>query len=100
MVTVGEIRKGVEAVADATRRERLRLWLEDDLPAWFEDRLLPVSLDVAQVWGQLRAEAGRPVSAIDGLIAATALCHGLRVVTRNEGDFVYPGLQIVNPWST
>lgn len=99
VLTLGEIRKGVEALPDGARKEQLRLWLEQELPAWFESRLLPVSAGVADRWGRLLAEVDRPVPAIDSLLAATALHHGLRLVTRNERDFRFPGLGVVNPWS-
>jgi predicted nucleic acid-binding protein len=98
VLTLGEIRKGVEILAGAARKEKLRLWLEQELPAWFEDRLLPVDAAVADRWGRLIAEAGRPVAAIDSLLAATALLHGLRVVTRNATDFHFPGVEVVDPW--
>lgn len=98
VLTVGEIRKGIEALHDETRREALRLWLEEDLPGWFESRLLPINAAVADRWGKLMASAGRTLPAIDGLIAATALHHDLRIVTRNEADFRLPGLEVVNPW--
>ena len=100
VLTLGELRKGVESLSDGRRRERLRVWLENDLTEWFGERLLPVSLGVADLWGRLLAQAARPVPAIDSLLAATALHHGLRVVTRNEKDFVFPGLEVVNPWKT
>ncbi len=99
VLTLGELRKGVERLPDASRRERLRLWLEVDLPAWFGDQLLPVDAAVADRWGRLLAEAARPLPAVDSLLAATALHHDLRLVTRNERDFVYPGLDVVNPWN-
>ncbi len=65
VLTLGEIRKGVESVAGASRKEKLRLWREQELPAWFEDRLLPVDAAVADRWGRLVAEAGRPVAALE-----------------------------------
>lgn len=98
VLTMGEIRKGVEAVADGRRREKLRLWLEHELPAWFEGRVLTVDLAVADRWGRLLAEMGRPVPSIDSLLAATALHHELRLVTRNARDFDYPGLDVINPF--
>lgn len=98
VLTLGEIRQGVERLSDRKRREKLRLWLENDLPAWFEDRLLPVDGAVADRWGRLLAAAARPVPAVDGLLAATALLHGLRFVTRNETDFRFAGLEVINPW--
>ncbi|MEO8024371.1 type II toxin-antitoxin system VapC family toxin [Polaromonas sp.] len=97
-LTLGEIRKGVEKMADIQRREKLRLWLEHDLRDWFGPRILPIGTAVADHWGRLLAQVGRPVPAIDSLLAATALHHDLRLVTRNTKDFVYAGLELVNPW--
>ena len=99
VLTLGEIRKGIEALTDRKRREKLRLWLEHELPGWFEGRVLPVDLGVADRWGRLMAEVGRPVPTIDSLLAATALHHELRLVTRNAGDFGYPGLEVINPFN-
>ena len=99
VLTLGEIRNGIEVLADKRRQEKLRLWLEHELPAWFEGRVLPVNLAVAERWGRLLAEVGRPVPTIDSLLAATALHHELRLVTWNAGDFDYPGLQVINPFS-
>ena len=98
VLSLGELRKGLELAPERGRRERLRVWLEQELPAWFEERLLPVTKEVADRWGRLTAEVGRSVPAIDGLLAATALHHGLRVVTRNARDFRLPGVEVVNPW--
>ena len=98
VLTLGEIRKGIEALNDKRRREKLRLWLEHELPAWFEGRVLPVDLAVADRWSRLLAEAGRPLPTIDSLLAATALHHELRLVTRNDRDFDYPGLEVINPF--
>jgi hypothetical protein len=99
VISVGEIRHGVEAMRGGRRRELLRVWLEQELPGWFEGRLLPVSTSVADRWGRLLAEVGRPVSAVDSLLAATALHHELRLVTRNVKDFRFRGLEVVNPWT-
>ena len=98
VLALGEIRKGIETLADRKRREKLRLWLEHELPEWFEGRVLPVDLAVADRWGRLLAEVGRPVPTTDSLLAATALHHELRLVTRNSGDFDYPGLDVINPF--
>ncbi|MFZ3140113.1 type II toxin-antitoxin system VapC family toxin [Polaromonas sp.] len=100
VLTLGEIRKGVEKLADLHRREKLRVWLEHDLRDWFGPRILPVGPDVADHWGRLLAQAGRPVPAIDSLLAATALHHDLRLVTRNIRDFAYADLEVINPWAT
>jgi predicted nucleic acid-binding protein len=98
VLTLGEIRKGVEHMPDGARLEKLRLWLEHDLAEWFGSRVLPVDIPVADRWGRLLAQMGRPVPSIDSLLAATALHHELRLVTRNQKDFNYPGLEVINPW--
>jgi toxin FitB len=98
VLTLGEIRKGVEQMPDSARREKLRLWLEHELLDWFGTRILPVDIPVADRWGRLVAQMGRPVASIDSLLAATALHYELRLVTRNQKDFDYPGLEVINPW--
>ena len=98
VLTLGEIRKGVEALADRKRREKLRLWLDHELTRWFEGRVLPIDLGVADRWGRLLAEVGRSVPTIDSLLAATALHYDLALVTRNARDFDYPGIEVINPF--
>lgn len=101
VLSVGEIRNGIERLDDERKRERLRLWLERDLHGLFGDRLLAITARIADRWGRLRAQVGRSVPTVDSLLAATALQHDLRLVTRNERDFLaYPGLVVVNPWKT
>jgi len=99
VLTLGEIRKGVEGVVDTHRRMALIDWLEADLPIFFTGRVLPVDAQVADRWGRLVAAAGRPLPAIDSLLAATALHHDLSLVTRNVRDFSDFGLQLINPWT-
>jgi predicted nucleic acid-binding protein len=99
VLTLGELRSGVESMPRGARRERLRNWLEHDVPGWFDDRLLPVDAAIADRWGRLTAGASRTLPAIDSLLAATALQHDLRVVTRNASDFELPGLEVVDPWA-
>jgi hypothetical protein len=98
VLSLGELRSGVGRLKPRARRERLRVWLERDLPERFEERLLPVTAAVADRWGRLIADAGRPLAAVDSLLAATALTHGLRMVTRNLKDFRFGGLEAVSPW--
>jgi hypothetical protein len=99
VLTLGELRRGVERLPPGTRKEKLRTWLEDELPAWFGARLLLVDASVADIWGRLQAAAERTLPAIDSLLAATAIHHGLRLVTRNTADFEVAALRIVDPWS-
>jgi hypothetical protein len=100
VLSLGEIRRGIERLAPGARREKLRLWLEAELPGWFEDRVLSIDAAVADRWGRLLVAAGRPVPAVDSLLAATALYHELRFVTRNKADFAFPGLDVVDPWAS
>lgn len=100
VLSLGEIRNGIERLQKSQRKERLMLWLEQELPAWFEHRLLPIDAGVADRWGRLLAESGRSVPAIDSLLAATAIHHDLRLVTRNVSDFPFSGLTVVNPWDS
>lgn len=100
VLTLGELRKGVERLAPGVKQERLRRWLGVDLVDRFADRLLPVDDVVADAWGVVlaRGESAGVVPAVDGLIAATAQVHGLAVVTRNVGHFEAAGAQAVCPW--
>lgn len=99
ILTVGELRRGVEQLPAGKRRERLRYWLEQELPSWFGPRLLPIDAAVADRWGRLLASVPRTLPAVDSLIAATALHHQLRIVTRNTEDFAIDGLETVDPWN-
>ena len=99
VLSLGELRRGVEKLPAGKRKEKLRYWLEQELPAWFQERLLPIDAAVADTWGRLQASAERTLPAVDTLLAATALHHHLRLVTRNTTDFDVPGLETINPWS-
>lgn len=99
VLTLGELRKGIEGVADAKRRMVLMDWLKTDLPGFFAGRILAVDASVADRWGRLLAVAGRPLPAIDSLLGATAVQHGLSMVTRNTRDFEGLGVDVINPWT-
>ena len=98
VLSLGEIRKGIEGVADPAFRQTLTDWLEVELPNYFVGRLLGIDEAVADRWGRVQARAGRTLPVIDGLLAATALQHDLTLVTRNVKDFAGLGVQLVNPW--
>lgn len=99
MLTLGEIRKGIEGVADEMRRQSLLDWLETDMPSFFTGRILSINGAIADRWGRVMAEARRPLLSIDSLLAAAALEHGLVLLTRNVKDFAGLPVQIFNPCS-
>jgi len=99
VLTVGEIRKGIEKMEHGSRKTKLVQFLEKDIPIQFEERILPVDLKVAEAWGLLEAQANRPLPAVDAFLAATAITHNLTLVTRNTQDFSFSRLKILNPWT-
>ena len=102
VLAFGEIRKGIVALQDASRRVVLEAWLDSDLSLRFANRILPIDQVVADRWGRLSAQAGRksPLPVIDGLLAATALQYNLTLVTRNTKDVVATGVPLFNPWTS
>jgi predicted nucleic acid-binding protein len=98
VLTLGEIRKGIEANRDAIRKQTLVDWLETELPIFFTGRILPIDAAVGDRWGRLVAGAGRPLPAIDSLLAATATEHDLVLVTQNVRDFSGLPVEVLNPW--
>jgi toxin FitB len=98
VLVFGEIRKGVELVRqrDPTQARVLEEWLKR-LEMTYEERLLPVTATISDRWGRLSAV--RPISSIDGLIAATAMENSLTLVTRNTDDVRHTGVALLNPFS-
>ena len=102
VITLAELRHGIQRLADGNRRRRLEAWLRDELTLRFEGRLLPVDPPIADRWGEVVAQReamGRPIGVMDAFIAATANVHQLSLVTRNEPDFRSTVKEIVNPWA-
>lgn len=103
VVTLAELRHGIERLPAGNRRRRLDAWLRDELPLRFEGRLLSVDQAVGERWGEVvarREAAGRPIGVMDAFIAATANVHALALVTRNASDFESSVSEIVNPWAS
>ncbi|MCX6591841.1 MAG: type II toxin-antitoxin system VapC family toxin [Acidobacteria bacterium] len=102
VLTMGEVLEGIEVLPAGRRRWQLDTWYRTELAVRFAHRTLDVDLAVCEQWSRctaMRARRGRPLPIVDGLLAATALHHGLGLVTRNERDFEGLGLTVVNPWS-
>lgn len=97
VLCLGEVRKGVEGLPLGEARAAFERWLEMDLPTQLSGRILPVDQPAAHAWGRMSARRTLPVT--DSLIAATALVHGLTVVTRNTRDFDGLGVPVLNPWT-
>lgn len=101
VLTLGEIRKEISVLPESKRRAQLESWLDLDLEARFSGRILVVDEAIAKLWGTLAGRAqkrGAPLAVIDGLLAATAIQHNLKLVTRNVDDFVDSGVATFNPW--
>ncbi|MBX3069294.1 MAG: type II toxin-antitoxin system VapC family toxin [Thermomicrobiales bacterium] len=100
-ITIGELARGVSLLPDGRRKASLGAWVTG-LELQFQTRILPVDREVARFWGELTARAqqrGVVISTADGLIAATAVHHGLRIVTRNTRHFEASGVAVINPWA-
>jgi|SRR5579859_6526270 len=101
VITIGEIRKGIEKLPPSQRRVTVSTWLETDLLLRFQGHIVEITTEVMLTWGTLVAQLerkGQPVAALDSLIAACALQGGYTLVTRNEDDFQPTGVPIINPW--
>jgi predicted nucleic acid-binding protein len=99
VVTVGELRRGVELIryrGDVRQANQLEKWLQALLTE-YQDHILDINQDVAQLWGRLRVP--HPENALDKQVAATALIYELTVVTRNHKDFIKTGVRVLNPFT-
>jgi toxin FitB len=88
-------------LAAGKQQTKLEAWLELELKARFNDRILPIDEEIAELWGVLSAQSkarGKSLAVFDGLLAATALHHNLVVVTRNTTDFAETRVSIFSPW--
>jgi toxin FitB len=100
-VTLAEIRFGIDLVADAGKRSELSDWLAHKVRPMFQQRILQVTEDVMFKWRLLVEEgrkAGYTFSQPDLIIAATALEHGLTLVSRDTGDYQRARVIVINPW--
>jgi predicted nucleic acid-binding protein len=101
IVTLAEIRYGIELIAESRKRAVLTKWLTESVRPMFGGRVLPISEDVMVRWRTLvenGRKAGHTYSQPDLIIAATGLHYGLTVVTRNSSDYLRTSVSIINPW--
>ncbi|MEJ2266478.1 MAG: type II toxin-antitoxin system VapC family toxin [Anaerolineales bacterium] len=102
VITIGELKRGIEKLPDSRRKGELDRWLNEDLLVRFQDHLLAIDVDVMLAWGDLTARleaVGKPMPAIDSLIAASTAQSGFTLVTRNVADFAHTGISVFNPWT-
>src|SRR5258708_8185595 len=100
VLTLGELRKGIDTLPPSRRRDKLESWV-GEIKRRFDGRILELDLSAAEQWGLMVAEGfrlGSPLPIVDGLIAATALEHGLVLVSRNVRDFERLGADVFHPW--
>ncbi|MBV9426271.1 MAG: type II toxin-antitoxin system VapC family toxin [Bradyrhizobiaceae bacterium] len=103
VITISEIRYGIERMPFGARRKRIQDWFVTDLPRRFDKRILSINIIVADAWGRImnRARAaGRQIGPMDAFIASTAQTSELTLVTRNVSDFEFLGVQVIRPWTT
>jgi hypothetical protein len=98
VLRVGEIRRGIELLRRRDTRGATALdpWLSE-LERRYADQILPVTLEICRTWGRLSLE--RPLAPIDGLMAATAVDHGMTLVTRNVSDVERSGADVLDPFA-
>jgi predicted nucleic acid-binding protein len=103
VLTFGQLHKGIEKLPESKKKEELRVWIENDLRDRFQNRIIGIDMRVSILWGKIQCIAegkGKPMPAIDSLIAATGIAHDLTVVTRNVSDMEQSGVKLLNPWSS
>lgn len=101
VVTLGELVRGAALLDPGRYRADLEHWIAF-VESSYGDRILTVDRDTAKIWAEIevrRSRAGRPISTTDALIAATALRHGMTLITRNTADFEHTGVPLLNPWT-
>jgi len=100
ILTIGELRKGIVKLKASTKKKELILWFAE-LESRFKDRIISIDIQISLKWGEIQANLevnGNSMPTIDSLIASTALCKNLIVVTRNGKDMKQSHVEILNPW--
>lgn len=100
VITIGEIQKGISLLPAGRKRQQLDIWLAG-LQGRYAGQIIEIDLETGRIWGEITARArlrGEQIPAADGLIAATAIRHGFRIMTRNTRHFEVSGALVLNPW--
>ena len=100
VVTLGEITNGIFLLDEGKRKKELLYWIER-FEKQYNDRVIVIDAPIAKIWGELTARcrrAGKNISTADGLIAASAICHGFHLMTENIKDFEPTGAMVINPY--
>ncbi len=100
VLTIGELRKGIVKLKPSTKKKELTLWFAE-LESRFKDRIIPIDIQISLKWGEIQTNLevnGNSMPTIDSLIASTALCKNLIIVTRNGKDMKQSHVEILNPW--
>ena len=100
-MSLGELVRGAHRVKDKAKGERFKRWIERDLAAQFQGRILPFDQEAAVIWGEIMGDGdrtGRPKPMADAQVAAVARRHGLTLVTRNTRDFTDMSVALIDPW--
>ncbi len=103
VLAFAEIRLGIELLPEGPKRRRIGAWLDADLAARFEGRIIDIDRAIAEVWAAIIARGrarGATPPVLDAFLAATAMVHEMALVTRNERDVADLGVPVLNPWQT
>ena len=101
VITIGEIKSGIENIKDEAKKEKLSSWLYDDLLERFKNKIIDINIDVMLEWGKTNQNLksiGKSLPIMDSLIGATCIVKGFALVTRNDKDFKNLDIKIVNPF--
>ncbi len=101
VMTLGEIKFGIQKVSSHTKKEQLLLWLEDDLLQRFRGRIVDIDTDTMLIWGEINQHLqsiGRTIPIVDSLIASSCVAKDFTLITRNVKDFYNFDMEIINPF--
>ncbi len=101
VITIGEIKAGIEKLDKGSKKEKLLYWLENDLLNRFKDRIIDIDTEVMLQWGSINhrlKQLGKPLPIMDSLIGATSEVRDFILITRNEKDFKNLNIKVVNPF--